>query len=86
MTTDDRPFVRGMPCLLCERRGCDPHHYPVRKSKGAGNTLEEMVPLCRICHDKVHGGDNDAIRQLEKAAEFHFKYIRRLLNGCEPER
>ena len=77
---DDRSEVKAMPCILCGKYGCDPHHWPVRKSKGAGNSLFELVPLCRICHDKVHSGDKQAIRQLESNAIYHHDYLRMLLN------
>jgi len=87
MTTDDRPFVRGMPCLLCGKYGCDPHHWPVRKSKGAGNTMLDVVPLCRVCHDKVHRGDAAANKLLENSGEFHYRWVRKvMLDDCKPER
>jgi hypothetical protein len=77
--SDDRAEVRAMPCVLCGKFGCDPHHWPVRKSKGAGNTVLEMVPLCRICHDKVHRGDNQAIQQLEYNGTYHHQYMSKLM-------
>ena len=72
-----------MPCVLCGHYGCDPHHWPVRKSHGAGNTMWEMVPLCRLCHDKVHTGDHQAIDQLEVNGTYHYKYLRRIHEGYE---
>lgn len=78
---DDRAAVRAMPCLLCGASGCDPHHWPVRKSHGAGNTMLEMVPLCRMCHDKVHNGDHQAINQLEFNGTYHYDYLVGLMDG-----
>lgn len=43
-------WVRGKPCVICERRG-EPHHV---KSKGAGGSDRQVVPLCRVCHTEIH--------------------------------
>lgn len=76
---DEREEVKAWPCVLCGHFGCDPHHWPVRKSHGAGNSIFEMVPLCRTCHDKVHRGDNASIQQLEYNGNYHYDYLRQLL-------
>jgi len=41
-------------CVLCQREAQDVHHV---KSRAAGgrNTLDNLVSLCRIHHDLVHG-------------------------------
>jgi hypothetical protein len=53
----------GYACRLCRRpcrfdapqisRRADPHHI-VFRSAGGEDTLENMLQLCRWCHDDVH--------------------------------
>lgn len=45
----------GRKCIKCESTiGIDVHHkIPI--SKGGTNTLENLVPLCRSCHEQLHG-------------------------------
>src|SRR5665647_3890387 len=41
-------------CLLCERLGCVPAHWPRHRGLGGGHAgwdLREWVPLCGQCHD-----------------------------------
>lgn len=47
-------LVRKQRCFICHRAGpSDPHHI---KTRGAGgqNELRNIIPLCRICHTKIH--------------------------------
>lgn len=74
---DDRKLVRGLTCLLCGRPGVDPHHYPVRKSGGAGFSMDEMVPLCRHHHDLYHRGDAQTAIDLRAASEYYFRMVKR---------
>jgi len=46
----------------CEYPGChkirqDPHHI-IFKSQGGDDTPENLINLCRNCHDKAHGKVN----------------------------
>lgn len=44
------------PCELCElRTGVDPHHLTYR-SQGGDDAPENLVWLCRECHDSIHRG------------------------------
>lgn len=44
------------PCELCELRpGVDPHHLTYR-SQGGDDTPENLVWVCRECHDGIHRG------------------------------
>lgn len=55
-----RELARLVPTLLarsrgyceanCGRRGMDPHHV-IKRSQGGDNSLENLVWLCRYCHD-----------------------------------
>lgn len=71
----NRLEVRSRPCLLCGRVGSDPHHYPVRRSHGAGDGLDEMVPLCRIHHDMVHSGNSDIMMVFEASADAYLRMV-----------
>lgn len=44
------------PCEICERRlGTDPHHVLFR-SHGGGDVEDNLLWLCRHCHDDLHAG------------------------------
>jgi len=46
----------GEPCEACELRpGVDPHHR-IYRSQGGGDVAENLMWLCRPCHDDVHNG------------------------------
>ncbi len=46
----------GEPCEACELRpGVDPHHR-IYRSQGGGDVAENLMWLCRSCHDDVHNG------------------------------
>lgn len=40
-------FVRGLPCLKCERGPSEPHHDPTAAN---GGTWRDVSPLCSDCH------------------------------------
>jgi 5-methylcytosine-specific restriction endonuclease McrA len=43
-------------CRCCHTmNGLDPHHV-VYKSFGGSDTLDNLLTLCRKCHDDIHGG------------------------------
>lgn len=45
-------WIRTLPCCACSAEPpSDPHHV---RSRGAGGTSEDLVPLCRECHDLLH--------------------------------
>jgi 5-methylcytosine-specific restriction endonuclease McrA len=45
----------GGNCCLCGRnRSFDVHHV-IYRSHGGGDVEENLVTLCRRCHDKAHG-------------------------------
>ena len=46
----------GWRCRHCNRGDTlDPHHV-VYKSQGGADTLDNLITLCRRCHDSVHAG------------------------------
>jgi len=44
-------YVHSLPCLVCGTLPVDAHHV---RSKGAGGTWRDLVPLCRIHHSEYH--------------------------------
>lgn len=55
-------------CVLCEAcggRACDVHHV-VYRSHGGSDEVENLVGLCRACHDKAHAKELDCSKILER--------------------
>lgn len=48
--------VRSHPCLVCERKPVDAHHLRFAQPMAMGRKVSDefTVPLCRICHDRLH--------------------------------
>ena len=44
-------WVRSLPCLVCGAVPSDPAHV---RSRGAGGTAADIVPLCRAHHSEQH--------------------------------
>ena len=51
----------------CHNRANDPHHI-LWRSKGGGDSLENVAAACRICHSLEHDGKQPFI--LWKEADF----------------
>ena len=43
-----------IPCSKCNKPAVDIHHI-VFKSQGGSDEIENLIPLCRKCHDIAHG-------------------------------
>lgn len=84
MTAQDkanRDWTRRQPCLICHYEPAgDAHHFPVRKGKGAGYGLLEMVPMCRRDHDLAHDGDHRVLGQLAVAGPLYHAYIKEVFS------
>lgn len=49
---DKADYIRQLPCIACHAAApSDPHHV---RSRGAGGTSKDLVPLCRHCHTALH--------------------------------
>ncbi len=44
-------WMQAQHCCICGTRPVDCHHV---KTRGAGGTADDMVPLCRTCHQIWH--------------------------------
>ena len=42
----------GAPMTRCRNEAADPHHV-IPRSKGRNDVLENLVALCRACHDQL---------------------------------
>lgn len=53
--------VRSHPCLVCERKPVDAHHLRFAQPTAMGRKVSDefTVPLCRICHDRLHRDSNE---------------------------
>jgi hypothetical protein len=49
-------FVSSLPCLVCGRQPCDPHHLRFVQPRALGCKVSDefTVPLCRIHHRELH--------------------------------
>lgn len=43
-----------VPCAVCASEAVDIHHIKFR-SQGGGDDIENLIGLCRRCHDTAHG-------------------------------
>lgn len=50
-----RLLMQGEPCQDCEMRAGVHVHHNVFRSQGGGDTADNLVWLCRPCHDARHG-------------------------------
>jgi hypothetical protein len=54
-------YVRAQPCLVCQRRPCDPHHLKFAQTKALGRKVSDefTVPMCREHHNDLHRHGNE---------------------------
>jgi hypothetical protein len=70
-------LVRTMPCILHGHFGCDPCHYPTRRSQGRDDSLLNLLPICRTWHNRLDLYDADAIKSVESVAMYHWRWVLR---------
>ena len=48
-----KDWIKALPCCVprCGNSGSEPHHA---KTRGAGGTSADLVPLCTIHHQLIH--------------------------------
>ena len=64
-------------CIVCGRPGNPEAHY-VPRSRGGLGIEENIVTLCRECHDKFDFGDREVMTSLDMM-------IRNYLMDCYPD-
>lgn len=70
-------LVKTWPCILHGHYGCDPCHYPVRRSQHRDDSLLNLLPICREWHRRLDLYDDDAIKFVESVAEYHWRWVLR---------
>jgi hypothetical protein len=60
-------FVAALPCLVCGVLPSENHHV---RSRGAGGSYHDVVPLCRRCHDRFHTIGSLALLQAARKARW----------------
>lgn len=62
-------------CVLCGRQGNDFHHV-IFRSQGGKDVPENLVVLCRNCHDKAHGiGKNADQKKVRTELQKYLKEV-----------
>jgi len=46
-----------IPCENCHKKAVDIHHIQFR-SKGGEDVIQNLMALCRVCHDRGHDDPN----------------------------
>jgi len=73
MSLENLEFIRGMFCHVCKARPVDIHHWR-SKGAGGGNTLDNLVPLCRKHHSEFHNsGSLSFYKRYGKKLEYYRK-------------
>jgi hypothetical protein len=63
---DYADVIRGLPCCVCQAPPpSDPHHV---RSRGAGGTKRDLIPVCRTCHTLIHSGHGPDRESLARVA------------------
>ena len=54
-------YVRGQPCVVCQRQPCDAHHLKFAEARAMGRKVsdEYTVPMCRDHHSELHRSGNE---------------------------
>lgn len=74
---DYKEFVKESPCIICEEKETDAHHFP--KTTGAGADDTWVIPLCRKCHSQAH---NDPYDFLWENKDLIFVYFYKVFIAC----
>jgi len=58
-----RKLLADRECRVCGRPASHGHHL-VYRSQGGDDYEGNIIPLCHVCHDKVHAGSTPVRRQI----------------------
>lgn len=61
-----------VPCEICKNTAHDIHHIKF-KSHGGNNDIENLMALCRTCHDKAHS--NKSLYEQSYFQTVHQKFM-----------
>ena len=62
--------IRGLPCDLCAAPApSDPHHV---RTRAAGGTAKDLIPVCRTCHTRIHDGHGPSREHLTARAHLYW--------------
>lgn len=50
--------IKGCRCQVCKSTDNVQYHHIVPLFLGGSNDLDNIIPLCSVCHAKAHGGQN----------------------------
>lgn len=63
--------IRGLPCDVCGKPGpSEPHHA---RTRGAGGSKRDLLPLCLRCHREAHDGNGISRERAMERAEHYWK-------------
>jgi 5-methylcytosine-specific restriction endonuclease McrA len=63
-----------IPCENCGKAAVDIHHL-IYRSHGGSDTIQNLMALCRDCHDRVHNG-MDSDRFTDQLKEIHLNKLK----------
>ena len=74
-------------CGICSEEAVDTHHIKFQKDADENNLLEghitkntksNLIPLCKVCHDKVHHGNLEirGYKQTSEGIVLDYEYIK----------
>ena len=68
-----------MLCKICGKTGTDKHHVIYRSQSGSNNP-ENLIPLCRSCHDFIHHSPN--CKRKKEMKKVCYDYVRLNIDKC----
>ena len=66
-------------CISCNNIATELHHV-IRKSRGGTNNPENLMPICRDCHNLLHFSSNTEVRN--RIINISYEYIKPNLDKC----
>ncbi len=74
--------LNGRQCWCCTKKAKVIHHLKYTKRSLTGKSVDNLVPLCRKCHYKIHFKKNGAKRSTNESLHV-FKSIKRNISKKE---
>ena len=64
-----------IPCEVCSAQAVDVHHIEFKSRRGK-DEINNLIGLCRKCHDRAHGKDQEVFFGEEYLKEQHYNYLK----------